>query len=66
MGGVYNKFEEDGLLLNKKYRVDVFAIDLNTVINATGTYINTEIAVINIETPATYSQQYGIGNMEDF
>lgn len=59
MGGVYNKFEEDGLLLNRKYRVDVFAIDLNTVINATRTYINTEIAVINVETPATYSQQYG-------
>lgn len=59
MGGIYNKFEEDGLQLNKKYRVDVFAIDMNTVINATGTYINTELAIINVETPATYSQQYG-------
>ena len=30
MGGVYNKFEDDGLVLDKKRRVDVFAIDFNT------------------------------------
>ncbi len=59
MGGVYNKFEDDGLLLNEKYRVDVFAVDMNTIIKVTGTYINTEFALIHVETPSTYSQQYG-------
>ena len=32
MGGVYNKFEEDGLVLDKKRRVDVFAVDFNTTL----------------------------------
>ncbi len=27
MGGVYNKFKEDGLVLDKKRRVDVVAVD---------------------------------------
>ena len=38
MGGVYNKFEEDGLTLDKKRRVDVFAIDVNTTIKKNGDF----------------------------
>src|SRR4026208_1994560 len=39
MGGVYNKFEDDGLKLDDKRRLDVFAIDFNTVIPGIHTYI---------------------------
>lgn len=59
MGGVYNKFEEDGLILDKKRRVDVFAIDFNTIIKKTGTYIVGEVAFINVDVPVTFTQQYG-------
>jgi len=59
MGGVYNKFEEDGLILDKKRRVDVFAIDFNTTIKKTGTYIVGEVAFINVDVPVTFTQQYG-------
>ncbi|EDO25933.1 predicted protein, partial [Nematostella vectensis] len=59
MGGVYNKFEEDGLVLDKKRRIDVIAIDMNTTVKRTGTYINAEWAVVFVQTPSTYTQQYG-------
>ncbi|MBA4056807.1 MAG: hypothetical protein C0490_18985, partial [Marivirga sp.] len=59
MTGVYNKFEEDGLRLDKKRRLHVWAIDFNTTLPFTNTVINTEWAWVNIDVPETYSQQYG-------
>lgn len=59
MGGVYNKFEEDGLTLDKKRRVEVFAIDLKTTIKKTGTYIVGEVVFIKVDVPSTFTQQYG-------
>ncbi len=59
MGGVYNKFKEDGIIIDEERRVDVFAIDWNTTIQRTGTYIVGEVSFINIDVPDTYTQQYG-------
>lgn len=59
MGGVYNKFEDDGLVLDKKRRIDVYAVDANTTIGLTGTYINAELALVNADVADSYSQQYG-------
>lgn len=59
MGGVYNKFQEDGLVLDKKRRVDVFAIDFNTVVPTAKTYINGEWAWVNVDVPETYTEQFG-------
>lgn len=59
MGGVYNKFEEDGLSLDKKRRLDVWALDFNTILPAVNTYINGEFAIVNVDVPQTFSQQYG-------
>ena len=58
MGGVYNKFEDDGLVLDKKRRVDVFAVDLNATLPKVKTYISGEWAWINVDVPSTYTQQY--------
>lgn len=58
MGGVYNKFEDDGLVLDKKRRVNVYAVDMNTSIGKTKTNINAEWALITIDVPPTYTQQY--------
>jgi hypothetical protein len=30
MGGVYNKFQEDGIIIDEKRSVNIFAIDFNT------------------------------------
>ena len=59
MGGVYNKFEEDGVTLDKQRRVDVFAIDFNATIKKTGTYIVGEYSFVWVDVPETYTQQYG-------
>ncbi|HEY1039128.1 MAG TPA: hypothetical protein VGF30_06965 [Bacteroidia bacterium] len=59
MGGVYNKFEDDGLVLDIKRRVDVMAVDFNTTLPVINTTINTEFAWIFVNVPETYTQQYG-------
>jgi hypothetical protein len=59
MGGVYNKFEEDGITLDKKRRVDVMAVDFNTTIPKINTYINAEWAWVHVNLPDGYTQQFG-------
>ncbi|MFN2440192.1 MAG: hypothetical protein ABR503_13400 [Chitinophagaceae bacterium] len=59
MGGAYNKFEEDGLVLDKKRRVNVYAIDFNTTLPRINTFINGEWAWVNVDVPSTYTEQFG-------
>lgn len=59
MGGVYNKFEDDGLSLDKKRRLDLFAIDFNTTLPVIKTYVTGEWVWAMIDVPDTYSQQFG-------
>jgi hypothetical protein len=59
MGGVYNKFTDDGLKLDRKRRVDLFAIDFNTKIRGAGTAITGEWVWAMLDVPQTYSQQFG-------
>ena len=59
MGGVYNKYEDDGLTLDVKRRVNVFALDFNTTIPKIKTAINAEWAWVNVNVPDTYTEQFG-------
>jgi hypothetical protein len=59
MGGVYNKFQDDGLQLDEKRRVDVFAIDFNTTLPKLKTFITGEWAWIWVNVPPTFTQQFG-------
>ena len=59
MGGVYNKFKEDGLDLDIRRRVDVIAIDAQTKFTSTGTALIGEWAWVMVDIPVTYTQQYG-------
>ncbi len=59
MGGVYNKFEVDGIKLDKKRRADVFAIDFNTELPKIHTTINSEFVWTLVDVPETYTQQFG-------
>jgi hypothetical protein len=59
MGGVYNKFEDDGLVLDKKRRVDVFAVDFNSTLPVLNTFINGEWAWVKVDVPDTYTEQFG-------
>lgn len=59
MGGVYNTFREDGLIVDDKRRLDVVAFDFNTTLPKIGTYIVGEASYTMIGVPETYTQQYG-------
>ncbi len=59
MGGVYNKFQDDGIQMDDKRRVDVFAIDFNTTLPKLNTFITGEWAWIKVNVPATFTQQFG-------
>ncbi|MBS1599966.1 MAG: hypothetical protein JST75_17195 [Bacteroidetes bacterium] len=59
MGGVYNKFKEDGLTLDKKRSVRVYAIDFNTRLPKLNTSITAEWAWVHVDVPDTYSEQFG-------
>ena len=59
MGGVYNQFESEGVVLDDKRRLDVVAIDFNTTIRKTKTSLVGEYVYINLDVAPTYTQQYG-------
>jgi hypothetical protein len=59
MGGIYNRFEDDGLVLDEKRRCDVLAVDFNTTLPGAGTSLNAEWAWVLVDVPDTYSQQFG-------
>ena len=59
MGGVYNKFEDDGLVLDKQRRVDLYAVDFNSTIPGINTYITGEWVWAMVDVPETYSQAFG-------
>lgn len=59
MGGVYNRFQVDGLALDERRRVDVIAIDVNTGVKPWGTSLIGEWAWVMVDVPDTYTQQYG-------
>lgn len=59
MQGIYNKFQEDGLVLDEKRAVRVWAIDFNTTLPKLNTFINGEWAWVAVNVPETFTQQYG-------
>jgi len=59
MGGVYNKFEMDGVPIDKKRKVDVFAIDINSTIPKLNTTFIGEFAWVMVELPKDYLQNFG-------
>ncbi|WP_229214314.1 hypothetical protein [Dyadobacter flavalbus] len=58
MGGVYNKFKDDGLVLDKKRRLNFIALDINSTI-LKDTYLNGEWVWAYVDVPDTYIQQFG-------
>lgn len=59
MGGVYNKFKEDGFILDEKRRLHVVAVDFNTTLPGSKTYLVSEWAWVKLAIPYTFGQQYG-------
>ena len=58
MSGAYNKFEDEGLELDKKRLANVLAIDVNSTLPIKTT-ITGEWAWVNVDIPDSYTEQYG-------
>ena len=59
LGGVYNKFQEDGLVFDQKRWLQTYAIDFNTTLPVLGTKLLGEWAWVQVDVPAAYGQQFG-------
>ena len=59
LGGIYNKFQEEGVLIDTKKRCDVFALDFNTTFAKTNTKIISEWAWIFVQVPQNFNAQFG-------
>ncbi len=59
MGGVYNTFRPDGLIVDKKRNTHTFAIDWSLNIHNTNTTILGELVFVQVDVPDTYTQQFG-------
>jgi hypothetical protein len=58
MNGVYNKFQDDGLRLDRKRHLNFLALDLNTTLPCK-TAVNGEWVWAWVDVPSTFSQQFG-------
>lgn len=59
MGGVYNKFIDDGIALDDKRRLDVFAVDFNSTLPLLNTYIVGEWAFVRVNVPDQMEPFFG-------
>jgi hypothetical protein len=59
MTGIFNKWRQDGLILDEKRRVSIVALDFNTNLFQNRLQITGEAAKVYVDVPATYTQSYG-------
>jgi hypothetical protein len=59
MTGVYNKWREDGVVIDSKRSLSVAAIDFNTALLKNRLSITGEVAKVFVDVPETYSQSFG-------
>lgn len=59
MTGVYNKWKEDGIVLDEKRNASVVAVDFNTSFLKNRLNITGEVARVFVDIPETYTQQFG-------
>lgn len=59
MKGVYNKFEEDGLVLDQRRSATALAVDFNTALLNNRLNITGEAVKVMVDVPTAYSQAFG-------
>ncbi|MES2794785.1 MAG: hypothetical protein V4683_02410, partial [Bacteroidota bacterium] len=59
MGGIFNQYQKDGIVLDQKRHLKVMALDYNTTIPTLKTFVTGEWAWVSVNVPENYSQQYG-------
>jgi hypothetical protein len=69
MGDIYNTWAEEGLVVDKKRWVHIADVNYNITLPVLKTFFTTEWAMIFVDVPQTYTQQYGsrqLGGFADF
>lgn len=59
MGGVYNKFQMDGVRIDQKRKVNVLAVDINGTLPHFNTLLKGEFAWILVDLPDNYIENFG-------
>ncbi len=59
MGGIYNRYQMEGISIDKKRRVDIVAIDWNNTFPKLNTTFIGEFAWVMVDVPANYSENFG-------
>ncbi len=59
MGGVYNKYQLDGVLIDKKRKVNTFAIDISSTVPKLNTTLVGEFAWVMVDLPNGYVENFG-------
>ena len=59
MGGIYNKFKDDGIVIDDKRGLHVVAIDFNTTLPSIHTYIVGEWAWVSVNVAESVGEQFG-------
>lgn len=59
MSGVYNKWKQDGLIIDQKRSATVMAVDYNTSLFKNRLNITGEYCRAMVDVPSTFTQQYG-------
>jgi hypothetical protein len=59
MGGIYNKYKDDGIVVDDKRRLDVMAIDFNTTLPSLHTYVVGEWAWVFVNVAESVGEQFG-------
>ncbi len=59
MTGVYNKWQDDGIIFDSKRHAGVMSIDFNTALLKNRINITGEFARVMVDVPETYTQQFG-------
>jgi hypothetical protein len=66
MKGVYNKFQEDGLVLDSRRNATAMAVDFNTSLLKNRLNIAGEVVKVMVEVPSDYSQVFGSQQLGGF
>lgn len=66
LSGVFNKWQQEGIILDKKRFANIFAIDFNTNLFQNRLQITGEAAKVYVDVPETYVQNYGKTQMGIF
>jgi hypothetical protein len=66
MTGVFNKWKEDGLILDSKRSASAVALDFNTSLLKNRLTVIAEVAKVFVDVPSTYSQTFGTQQMGGF